>query len=538
MRHAQLRSRWNEHSNVNKLPYHMRHTQLRSRYNEHLGMKKPPYRKGHAHLRSRMNEHSSVNKLPYRTGHAQLRPRKNEHSSVNRLQYRTSRAQLRSRLNEHSSVNKPPYYTRHCQLRLRAAYYSILIFAITSASLDVNPFTPIVSCFRVRTVSCASPCVLVELEEPLVAVIENVLLFPAVLRFGHVAERCKSNRICICGKPPDDQTPCKDPVKCVNCEGSHMALYKGCPKYKIEAAIQRVKTVERISYIEARNKVEIVTPTSNIYYARAVTRLNEDIQKMLDVLSRIDSITKIKLVLELQILNNPLENLLQWNCNGLRHKYCELRSLLNEKQSLGACIQNTHLKEGETFALRDESSQALFTSRPTISRPAVIRSKEMCENIYTDIPPLYVRKHYDIAPWVISSIPLHDECSCFSKQDTHAETYRRRFLEILNKYDGATIIYTDESKSDDKVGSAFVTGEQVHYWKLNKAASIFTAELYAIWEALRYIEYCQTGTFLICCDSLSALRAITATFSYDPIIQSINEICHWLTTAGKRVILI
>nr|CAI5829941.1 unnamed protein product [Callosobruchus analis] len=38
------------------------------------------------------------------------------------------------------------------------------------------------------------------------------------------------------------------------------------------------------------------------------------------------------------------------------------------------------------------------------------------------------------------------------------------------------------------MGSAFVTGEQVHYWKLNKAASIFTAELYAIWQALRCIE--------------------------------------------------
>nr|CAI5839633.1 unnamed protein product [Callosobruchus analis] len=105
-------------------------------------------------------------------------------------------------------------------------------------------------------------------------------------------------------------------------------------------------------------------------------------------------------------------------------------------------------------------------------------------------------------------------------------------------YEGATIIYTDGSKSDDKVGSAFITSEQSHYWKLDRASSIFTAELYAIWQALRYVEYCQTGTFLICCDSLTALRTIKATFSFDPLIQNINETYHWLTSTGKNVIFV
>ncbi|VEN44027.1 unnamed protein product [Callosobruchus maculatus] len=53
-------------------------------------------------------------------------------------------------------------------------------------------------------------------------------------------------------------------------------------------------------------------------------------------------------------------------------------------------------------------------------------------------------------------------------------------------YEGATIIYTDGSKSGDKVGSAFITNEQSHYWKLDRASSIFTAELYAIWQALSF----------------------------------------------------
>ncbi|VEN63487.1 unnamed protein product, partial [Callosobruchus maculatus] len=61
------------------------------------------------------------------------------------------------------------------------------------------------------------------------------------------------------------------------------------------------------------------------------------------------------------------------------------------------------------------------------------------------------------------------------------DLYRKHFLEILNMYEGATIpVYTDGSKSDDKVGSEFTTNEQSHYWKLDRASSIFTAELYAI----------------------------------------------------------
>nr|CAI5830959.1 unnamed protein product [Callosobruchus analis] len=47
-------------------------------------------------------------------------------------------------------------------------------------------------------------------------------------------------------------------------------------------------------------------------------------------------------------------------------------------------------------------------------------------------------------------------------------------------------VIKDGSKSDDKVGSAFITSEQSHYWKLDRASSIFTAELYAIWQALRW----------------------------------------------------
>nr|CAH7734032.1 unnamed protein product [Callosobruchus chinensis] len=98
--------------------------------------------------------------------------------------------------------------------------------------------------------------------------IANVLM--ALVKFLNPVI-CKKEKVCVCAKVPHGETPCIDPKKCVNCEGSHSALYKGCPKFREETAIQRVKTIERISYTEAQKKVKQTTPKPNISYASATT---------------------------------------------------------------------------------------------------------------------------------------------------------------------------------------------------------------------------------------------------------------------------
>lgn len=46
------------------------------------------------------------------------------------------------------------------------------------------------------------------------------------------------------------------------------------------------------------------------------------------------------------------EHILQWNCNGVKHHYCQLKQLCLDYSPYCFVLQETHLKPGETFALR------------------------------------------------------------------------------------------------------------------------------------------------------------------------------------------
>ena len=85
-------------------------------------------------------------------------------------------------------------------------------------------------------------------------------------------------------------------------------------------------------------------------------------------------------------------------------------------------------------------------------------------------------------------------------------------------------VYTDGSKTDYGVDCAFLALEEIYSWTLSPMASIYTAELYAIWMALRYCEMSIYDQFLICTDSLSCIQAIGNTFSRDPQVQNIHSV--------------
>ena len=79
--------------------------------------------------------------------------------------------------------------------------------------------------------------------------------------YGHGSRSCKSAETCRdCGKAKHEGG-CVGPKYCVNCKGPHSANSRDCPAWKTEQEIQRVKTIERCSFVEARRKVEALKPT-------------------------------------------------------------------------------------------------------------------------------------------------------------------------------------------------------------------------------------------------------------------------------------
>ncbi|KAK5640937.1 hypothetical protein RI129_009484 [Pyrocoelia pectoralis] len=81
-------------------------------------------------------------------------------------------------------------------------------------------------------------------------------------RFGHSLVNCKHDKRCVCGKPAHEGIWCEEPIVCPNCQGPHKATTKTCAVYKQEIKIQEVKVIHRLSYFDAKKRVDtMVTPS-------------------------------------------------------------------------------------------------------------------------------------------------------------------------------------------------------------------------------------------------------------------------------------
>ncbi|XP_046393616.1 uncharacterized protein LOC124161312 [Ischnura elegans] len=74
--------------------------------------------------------------------------------------------------------------------------------------------------------------------------------------FGHISSRCRGTAACArCGEGKHENENCSSKAHCVNCDGDHPVYSRDCPKLKDEKKIVEIKTLEKISYLEARKKL-------------------------------------------------------------------------------------------------------------------------------------------------------------------------------------------------------------------------------------------------------------------------------------------
>ncbi|KAG5859130.1 hypothetical protein JTB14_035193 [Gonioctena quinquepunctata] len=175
---------------------------------------------------------------------------------------------------------------------------------------------------------------------------------------------------------------------------------------------------------------------------------------------------------------------------------------------------------------------------PQLLDPPISGWKELLEIYNEELPIVYSTQFCEIPPWKLNLPTIHKECAKFKKSETNPGTYQQEFLQLINKYPMSLNIYTDGSKTANGTGSAFYTNGQSYSWKIHAAASIYTAELYAIWQAIRYTEFMPQHTSTICTDSLSAIEAISDAYNDNALVQNILALIHHLLEMGKRTILI
>ena len=84
------------------------------------------------------------------------------------------------------------------------------------------------------------------------------------------------------------------------------------------------------------------------------------------------------------------------------------------------------------------------------------------------------------------------------------------FHELLDSYQGYRLIFTNGSRLNTSVACAFTVNIAFFSYKLQASLSIYTAELVAICEALKFVCNNCVHKAIICTDSQSAIKALGA----------------------------
>ncbi|XP_055958722.1 uncharacterized protein LOC130010402 [Patella vulgata] len=131
---------------------------------------------------------------------------------------------------------------------------------------------------------------------------------------------------------------------------------------------------------------------------------------------------------------------------------------------------------------------------------------------------------FNTPPWAMSPPKIDFDLSQHKKRDTSSTVFDSLFRELRSKYGDYAPIYTDGSKDGDRVGSATVTPSETISVCLPPAASIFTAELQAILQALEFIQSSSSLKHIIFTDSLSSLQAINNKQLEHPLVADVYRL--------------
>jgi len=90
-------------------------------------------------------------------------------------------------------------------------------------------------------------------------------------------------------------------------------------------------------------------------------------------------------------------------------------------------------------------------------------------------------------PWSISLPNIVLKLTELPKHSVNNTIIQAHFHKILADFPNALICYTDGSRFENRVGTAYLISDTLYRFRLRNSASVFTAELQAIFECLQII---------------------------------------------------
>ncbi|GBL78442.1 putative RNA-directed DNA polymerase from transposon X-element [Araneus ventricosus] len=179
----------------------------------------------------------------------------------------------------------------------------------------------------------------------------------------------------------------------------------------------------------------------------------------------------------------------------------------------------------------------LYDSRPSHILPFCERAKMLLHGSDFNNITIQSFDFFCFPPWDIPQFSYLNPFSGFEKSLTAPVTFQQLFYHHRYQYSSFIPIFTDGSKSDGHVGCGVVSPSDTLSYRLHNFCSIFTAELVAIFCALREISPSNQRKFIIYTDSMSALQTLS---HYDiqmhPVALKILSILHFLRKEGFSII--
>lgn len=130
-----------------------------------------------------------------------------------------------------------------------------------------------------------------------------------------------------------------------------------------------------------------------------------------------------------------------------------------------------------------------------------------------------------LPPWKRPPVDFNLSLSELSKQTTPPHIYMKAFHAVMSRHPPAdwTHYYTDGSRLQGRVGCAFVLRDEAYLFPLLPHCSIYSAELFAIFQCIENILTHNVPKSLIISDSLSALQGLQTVTTPSPIISLIRS---------------
>ena len=188
---------------------------------------------------------------------------------------------------------------------------------------------------------------------------------------------------------------------------------------------------------------------------------------------------------------------------GIQRPQCQPLALNNIMFWLSHVI----VSPGRYSFVRSFNSDIEIKNQPLI--PATgIHCKKLLKEAKIDVGEITINSIPDVPIWNSEPVTVDFTLSEFDKSSASSTVFKSRFNELRQKYSDFCHIYTDGSKVERKVASAYVCPYGTRSYGLRDGCSIFTAEVEAIDKALKYVKVSSVERFVIFSDSMSVLQAI------------------------------